>query len=183
MALLLGPIASPAQAGYVATLEEVGSDVIATGGGPLDLLGLSSLGLNADQAGMLPLFGTINTGPAPPNVTPTAAYGGITGPTSFGSGGLLLFADSGSGDLVGVHGHTGILVVPDGYISGDPLSDTSTYLNQTFAALGVTPGTYVWSWGDGENQNFTLQIGPVAVPEPAKQTACEWAMERIVCLG
>src|SRR5438477_10144137 len=26
--------------------------------------------------------------------------------------------------------------------------------------LGVTPGTYVWKWGSGANQNFTLQIGP-----------------------
>ena len=26
--------------------------------------------------------------------------------------------------------------------------------------LGVTPGTYVWKWGFGANQNFTLQIGP-----------------------
>jgi len=38
-------------------------------------------------------------------------------------------------------------------------------------SLGVAPGTYVWSWVPGENQNFTLQIGPAAAaPEPASLT-------------
>jgi len=40
-ALLLGPIALPAQAGYVVTLQEVGSNVVATGNGPIDLSKLS----------------------------------------------------------------------------------------------------------------------------------------------
>ena len=41
-ALLLGSglFTSPAQAGYVVTLQEVGSDVVATGSGPIDLAGL-----------------------------------------------------------------------------------------------------------------------------------------------
>jgi hypothetical protein len=34
-----------------------------------------------------------------------------------------------------------------------------TFNGQTFASLGVNPGTYVWSWGNGANQNFTLIIG------------------------
>jgi hypothetical protein len=55
-----------------------------------------------------------------------------------------------------------------GYLSGNPLLDTSTYDNATFASLGVMPGTYEWTWGTGANQNFTLQIGPAAaVPEPS----------------
>jgi len=167
-ALLLG--LPSAEAGYVVTLEQVGGDVVATGSGPLDLRGLSSLGLDADQAGMLPLFGTIITGPAPPNITPTTAYAGISGPTSFGSGGVLLFADSGSGDLVGVHGNTGILVVPDGYVSGTPLSDTATYTGETFASLGLTPGSYVYSFGSGSDADtftITINLGAVSVPEPA----------------
>jgi hypothetical protein len=41
-----------------------------------------------------------------------------------------------------------------------------TFNNATFASLGVTPGTYVWSWGNGlPNQNFTLVIGGVGVPD------------------
>jgi hypothetical protein len=40
-----------------------------------------------------------------------------------------------------------------------------TFNNATFASLGVTPGTYVWSWGTGPNQNFTLIIGRAGVPD------------------
>ena len=40
-----------------------------------------------------------------------------------------------------------------------------TFDNATLASLGVTPGTYVWTWGTGlANQNFTLQIRSVGVP-------------------
>ena len=39
-----------------------------------------------------------------------------------------------------------------------------TFNNATFASLFVTPGTYVWTWGTGANQNFTLQTGSVGVP-------------------
>ena len=41
-----------------------------------------------------------------------------------------------------------------------------TFNNATFASLGVTPGTYVWTWGTGlENQNFTLIIEGAGVPD------------------
>ena len=94
---------------------------------------------------------------------------GVTGPTSFGSGGSV-FGFPGSGDIVGIAG-TSFLVVPSTYTSGDPLMDTSTYNNQTFSSLGVTPGTYVWTWGTGAHaDSYTLQIGPATVPEPASLT-------------
>ena len=48
---------------------------------------------------------------------------------------------------------------------GTFLSNSATYSGKTFATLGVTPGTYVWTWGNGANQNFTLQI-PVPPPPP-----------------
>ena len=167
-ALLLGSglFTSPAQAGYVVTLQEVGSDVVATGSGPIDLAGLGGdFGSNATSV-MAPALGEIFTGPAAADPV-TAHSGFITGPASFGSG-APTFADSGTGDKVGLAVDVQLLVVPFGYASGDPLSDTSTYLNQTFASLGVTPGTYVWRWGSAEpDQSFTLIIGPAAVPEPA----------------
>ena len=40
-----------------------------------------------------------------------------------------------------------------------------TFNNATLASLGLTPGTYVWTWGTGlANQNFMLQIGSVGIP-------------------
>jgi VPDSG-CTERM motif len=56
--------------------------------------------------------------------------------------------------------------VPEGYVSGQALSDSITFNNATFASLGLEPGTYVWSWGTGlPNQNFTLRIGGAGVPD------------------
>src|SRR5205085_6383331 len=69
--------------------------------------------------------------------------------------------------MVGIyyHGQVGTgLIVPTGYVSGTALSDTATYSGRTFATLNVRPGTYVWTWGTGANQNFTLQIGFVSPP-------------------
>jgi VPDSG-CTERM exosortase interaction domain len=89
-------------------------------------------------------------------------YTGFTGPTSFGSGASFL-PNTGSGDFVGIFGLAGQIFVPQGYVSGHALTDSMTFNNATFASLGVTPGTYVWSWGGGANQNIMLQIG--AVPD------------------
>ncbi|MBV9008434.1 MAG: hypothetical protein JO354_04600, partial [Verrucomicrobia bacterium] len=102
-------------------------------------------------------------------------YVGIIGPTNFGSGGVT-FASSGSGDWVGVAG-TAIGNFPDGiavlhgYVSGSRLLDSAIYDNATFASLGVTPGTYEWTWGTGANQNFTLQIESARVPETGSTLA------------
>ena len=42
------------------------------------------------------------------------------------------------------------------------IGQLNAYDNATLSSLGVTPGTYEWTWGVGQNQNFTL----IAVPEP-----------------
>ena len=48
-----------------------------------------------------------------------------------------------------------------------------TFNNATFASLGVTPGTYVWTWGTGlANQNFTLISDGLGCPMAARQFLC-----------
>src|SRR5438105_2776679 len=149
----------PAQAvPYVVTLQQVGPDVVATGTGAFNLIGLSFVTNSGALASVNPKSGVIQTGPT--TSSSVSVYTGASGPTSFGSGGAT-FANLGTGDPVGIlggggaSGH-GALVVPFGYVSGTALSDTSTYDGATFSSLGVTPGTYVWTWGRGVNQNFTL---------------------------
>jgi PEP-CTERM motif len=166
VALLLGsgPISSSAQAGYVVTFKEVGSDVVATGSGTLDVTDLKFIAVGPLRGLILPLIAGIVTGPAV-NTSVDFYIGTITGPASFGISDLIL-ASSGSGDIVGIQGTFDLLIVPEGYVSGNILSNTSTWLNETFLDLGVTPGTYVWTWGiDQHADSFTLVIG--AVPEPA----------------
>src|SRR6266576_6039781 len=147
---------------YSVTLEQVGSDVVATGSGPLDLTGLTLVVTYASlPAQIFPDLGQIVTGSG----GATDGYqGSISGPTSFG-GVFFTFASSGSGDSVGIFRDTSTLLVPSGYVSGTALSDSATYSNATFASLGVTPGTYVWTWGAGANQNFTLDVVAPAVPD------------------
>jgi hypothetical protein len=97
----------------------------------------------------------------------TIVYEGISGPTSIGTGDPTL-ASAGSGDFFGVEGIQARLLVPDGYISGNPLAATNTWAGQSFSSLGLTPGTYTWTWGSGATADFlTVQVGPVAVPEPS----------------
>jgi hypothetical protein len=162
MAMLVGcGLAVPtAQAGYVVTLTQEGTDVVATGSGPIDLTGLGFNFPSGAAAFISPDSGAIFTGPS----STEDVYTGFTGPGSFGSGGGV-FASSGSGDLVGINAANGVVGVPAGYVSDGRLSDSATYAGQTFKTLGVTPGEYEWTWGNGENQNFTLDIG-VPVPEP-----------------
>jgi hypothetical protein len=93
----------------------------------------------------------------------------ITGPANFGSGPLATADTGGSGDLVGLTNGGVSLLTPLGYASGNPLnSGPATYVGQTFATLGVTPGVYVWKWGVGADaDSFTLQTKVAAAPEPA----------------
>jgi hypothetical protein len=88
--------------------------------------------------------------------------GTISGPPNFGSG-LTTFADSGVGQLAGVATSPSldIIFVPFGYGNDTLLSDSATYDGATFSSLGVTPGTYEWTWGTGADQSFTLEIGSV----------------------
>ena len=151
----------PAQA-YTVTLEQVGSNVVATGSGPINLTGLTFITSVDNNPGIQAQLGLINTGPF---ATIVDLYNGAVGPATFGSGGVFS-PNTASGDFVGIAGIGGLLSVPLNYVSGAALSDSMTFNNATFASLGVTPGTYEWTWGTGlANQNFTLVIESVGVPD------------------
>ncbi|MBV9007844.1 MAG: PEP-CTERM sorting domain-containing protein [Verrucomicrobia bacterium] len=173
-AVLLGCTLAPSSVqaqvpvgGFVLTLQQVGPNVVATGSGLLDVTGLT---LSSSNIG--PAIGQIEADIALVAVGSGKydLYTGISGPANFGTG-LFLAANSSTGSFVGVQGGgSGVfskgLFVPPGFTSGAVGPSTATWDNATFASLGVTPGTYEWTWGIGANQNFTLQIGTV-VPEPA----------------
>ena len=161
--LLLGlGAATPAvHASFVVTVSEVGSDVVTTGGGSLDLSGLVEAGFGIGTSGRLfPDVGLIVIGPT--TSVDLLVFEGFSGPSSFGPGDLT-GADSGVGDTVGVLQVIGVIGVPTGYSSGDPLSGSSTYAGGTFASLGLTPGVYTFTL---PNDTFTVVIG-AAVPVPA----------------
>ena len=147
----------PAQANFIETLRQVGTNVVATGTGAIDLTGLTLRFPATLSPVIVPSLPGIITG-APG--TGAEFMGTISGPPNFGSG-LTTFADSGVGQLAGVATSPSldVIFVPFGYGNDTLLSDSATYNGATFASLGVTPGTYVWTWGTGPDQNFTLEIG------------------------
>ena len=105
----------------------------------------------------------------------------ITGPSSFGTGGLS-YSSSLTGDSFGLDFITlpalGTLMwLPLGYVSDTPLSGTMTFENQSFATLGITEGSYTWSWSSGQNvDSQTLNV----IPEPSSALFLGLAMLSIV---
>lgn len=147
---------SPAHADYIVTLQQVGPNVVAIGSGAIDLTNLTFKGSFPGPAGIEPDQAFLGF-PFSPQVS---RYIGVSGPTSFGAGSLFTNASSSSGDSVDIWGGLAAVQVPVNYVSNTLLSDSATWDNATFSSLGVTPGTYEWTWGTGlGNQNFTVQIG------------------------
>jgi hypothetical protein len=142
--------------GLIVTITEVGSNVVMTGSGSLNLTGLSDGSVQV-TGGVNGTFGTWAIGSSTTffarkrfgnslNVYPNSFGSGYTSPNSY------------SGDTFGIqNGSLGKdLIVPIGYTSGSPLNGTATFMNKTISSMGLTPGTYTYSWG---SDSITLQIG------------------------
>ena len=150
-------ITTSAEAAHVINYQEVGADVIATGSGSLDVTDLKFV--ESDAAGTCS-----EIDPSQGFACTVDTYQGFAGPTSFGPGGIHV-ATSGSGDFTGIVPLAGNLHPPGGYTSGHSLFGGMTLANTNFQDLGLTPGTYVWSWGTGPDADtFTVQVG---APEPS----------------
>ena len=166
-------------AAIIMTFQEVGANVVATATGSANLAALTFLTTSGANPRTFATSGATRVGNIGLNAD---LYTGVSGPTSFGIGGQTL-ASSGTGGLVGINGQNFRLEVPQGYISGTALSSSATYNGQTFATIGITPGTSTWTWGSGANaDSLTVQTGPVAaVPEPGSALAGLLALG--VCLS
>jgi hypothetical protein len=164
--LLALALTTHARAAFIVTLTQNGPDVVASGSGTLNLAALRFVGVAVLTTGSIfPQFGDVIVGGNPPDAV---VLGGITGPATFGSGPGVEQSINNTGSPVGVPFQSE-LVVPFTYHSGDPLNSSSTFANATLASLGVTPGTYTWTWGTGPTaDSFTLIAGqaPPAVPAP-----------------
>jgi PEP-CTERM motif len=166
MLIGVGFSAPPAEAAFVATIEQDGPNVILAGSGTIDLASLSLWGQgDGILAGIAPVFPEIAMATG---IVSYYAAKSFTAPANFGSGQGSIPRSS-SGDAVSIQPN-GFIFVPEGYVSGSALSDSSTYEFTSLVSLGVTPGVYTWTWGSGaEADSFTLIAGNV--PEPST-----WAM-------
>jgi hypothetical protein len=169
VAVLVG-LASRAQAGFVLTVEPQGNNVFATGSGSIDLSDLTADGTGNDGAYICGGQGVAAVGdlPSGDNAPFYYDYSGFgEGPSAFGSF-IFSIPNSDSGNFVEMQALSNAVVVPVGYVSNAPLSGTATFDNTTISAMGLTPGSYTWTWGtDDPADFFTLNIDTVAVPEPS----------------
>jgi PEP-CTERM motif len=173
LVLLFGG-AGQARAEFIVTFSQQGNNVVATGSGSLNLTALRFAGEVTLLPGVTPSLGTTGVGP----ISQVDLYSVPSSPPTFGTGGAIL-ANSGTGSTVGNINISNELFinVPVGYLSGSSLSGSSTYDNTTISTLGMTPGTYTWTWGSAANgtaDDLKIVIPsashPSAAPEPASLT-------------
>jgi hypothetical protein len=156
---------SHAQSSFIFDLEQDGDNVVATGSGTIDLDGLTHSLTGDDGAALYSSEAVLHVGAS----ASVDYYYSVSGPGSFGDNDSLIVPASTTGDLVGVNGLIGVIVVPAGYSSGSALSDSATWDGTTLAAFGLTPGdSFVYTWGDGGENSLTVNVEPVPVPEPSQ---------------
>ena len=142
------------------SLQEVGSDLVATVSGSVNTDALTA------NPGSYIWYPYLDPDTGWLLITPESYMKGwylTFDSTSFG-GASSGFADSVSGDHVGVTLNSGEIWLPTDYVSGSDLYGTATWNNTSFDARHITPGTYTATYNDGAD-SVVLQIG--AVPEPA----------------
>ena len=158
-------MAAPANAAYVINFAESGGAVIATGSGSLNVSALTVHTSNNLPNYMTPLGNIFLSG----NSGPLTMYRTVNAAPFFGTG-ATVFPTTSVGNRVGIMSNQ-FVIVPQNYVSGSDLgTTTTTFANASFASLGLTLGSYVWTWGSGGNaDSLTINIpGAVSpVPEPA----------------
>src|ERR1700734_3878964 len=87
-------LAAPAHATFIININQVGSNVVATGSGTIDLTDLSSSAPSSNNAFINADFAALVLGS--PSLSADTVYSGVSGPAAFGSGGFTI-ASSGSG--------------------------------------------------------------------------------------
>jgi hypothetical protein len=157
-----------ARGNIMITIEQSGSNVVETGTGSVSTTGLTyfkSLEWVA-QIYSPAAIAIVGNGSQVSDDT----YFGVNGPANFGSNaGPGVQPTTGSGSTFGIYGQTEI-ALPSGYESGTQLSGSSTFDDTDFTKLGLTAGTYTYTWGTGgPDHTLTVQIVPAAaaVPEPS----------------
>lgn len=164
--ILLVSLCCVTHGAVVINVEEVGQDIVVSGSGSFNLTGLTQIGGQALFGAVGSANGIMRLG-GPNSDHYYNMYQTVSGPLFTMD---YATASSFTGDRFGLMASVGFIYTPQLYVSGTQLSGTMTLLNRSFESLNATQGTYVYTWGEGENaDSLTLNIGEaeVAVPEPA----------------
>jgi len=172
---------SLSQAAVTITFSEVGPDVVAVSSGTINTAGFDSL------SGFGPLRGFVGGTGIDPSLW---CYIGIGLPelrvdayvisnwtndnTDICNTGTQKGSLINSGDFVGLYSRsnrTDGIYVPLGYVSGEPISGTSTWPGNTITSLDLIPGTYEYTWGAGEDADSLTLIIAADTTNPSLQSS------------
>ena len=152
-------------ADVVINVTETPTGVAVEGSGTLDLEGLPIIFEGGQNVGLNPSTSTIVVGGLEILDNPIDSYSLPIGtlPTSLGPGSDFVLPTNTSGDIFGF-GFFPLdeIFVPDGYVSGNPLSGSSFYQGGTLASIGLTPESYGFTIPSGD----TVTVNITAIPEP-----------------
>jgi hypothetical protein len=168
-------------------VEQIGPNVVITGSGSANTLGLTSLGSNFDWTNTLSdiqiFAGPDAFGDGSGAGGDVSVWSSITGPSTLGIPIGNFLPDSGIGDLFGIItdfvSPAPQLILPHSYSSGSALNGTTTFFNQTLSSLGFTPGTSsTWNWGSGGDADSLVLEVQVPAPLPILGAALALAQSR-----
>jgi hypothetical protein len=153
--------------GATIDITQVGANVVATGSGVIDLSGLTLAGGGPwPFAGELfPSLGVavVGLGGAGVNID---TYSGASGPANLGPGLNSVLGSIASGDVFGIDGNglgSPAIFVPAGYNGTTFLSGSATFDNTTLALIGLTPGTYTYTWSPAAAPGAIVQDGSLTI--------------------
>jgi hypothetical protein len=169
------PTATSDSAPMTVTIYESGSNVVMSASGTVDLSGLTLVSSSVGPFGGGGLGINNATFVCGANGSSGSSYSGFTSvPSNFGSGSGLANS-SGTGQAFGVifdMAPPHLLIVPTGYTSGGNISSTQTFNNTSLSTLGLTNGTYTYTWSGGSIDVVVGGTpGPTGTPAPTSSGA------------
>lgn len=154
--LLLGIATPSSQAAVIINAVETGGNVVITSSGTINLAGLQHFSNGSTSGGLVsPSTGYLITGYTNALIR---LYRFHTGPTSFGPGGVTHDTTS-IGETFGLSNSAEWLYLAQSVVDTGVVNSSSIYNGQTLASMGITEGTYVWTWS-ADSITFN------AIPEP-----------------
>lgn len=167
--------AGNSQAAVIINIQEVGPNVVmSTTGGTLNLTTFTSF-INSNDSGQIAANGL---------ALGEGSFEGFKGDfssfTFYSTLGTGVYADIHTGELVGFgdYAATGedTIAVPTGSVINNIATinaASSTFLNQSYATLGLSPGSHVniWGVGSGNQDSFIVNIQPSSNPVPEPSSA------------
>ena len=189
-----------AEALILFTVKQVGDNVVVAGSGSYDTTGLTYAGnspfgypanpflvgsSSITRQGLASGSNFLLAGTT--NASAYLWYANLTRTSDLGSSPTTIDATSSSGTVSGIDesyydpqiSNSSLIILPSVNPCTSPssciIANTSSY-SGTISSLGLTPGTYTWTWGASENQRLTIYVeAPAPLPLFGAASAYGWS--------